>query len=201
MSTPKNICVYAASSDALDPAYCAAAEDIGRLIAQRGHRLVYGAGQIGLMGLTARAVHAQGGKVVGVIPERLRDLELAYEGADELIVTETMRERKAIMESRADAFVALPGGFGTLEELVEVLVLKQLHYHDKPIVAVNVNGVYDGLFAFFRRLEQDRFIKPSHFDLFHIVDTAEAAIDYIEHYTPQPREAKWFPIQKAEEVE
>ena len=91
-----------------------------------------------------------------------------------------------------------PGGFGTLEELVEVLVLRQLHYHDKPIVALNVHGVYDELFAFFRRLEADRFIKASHFELFHIADNAAAALAHIEGYVPAPREEKWFPIRAGE---
>ena len=194
----KTICVYASSSDALDPVYCEAAEHLGALIARRGHRLIYGAGQVGLMGVVARAVHAHGGHVIGVIPERLRALELAYEGADELIVTETMRERKAIMESRADAFIALPGGFGTIEELVEVVVLRQLHYHDKPIVLLNTNGVYDALLSFFHRLHDDHFIKESHFGLFHIAKGLRDAIEHIEGYVPKPREDKWFPIRAEE---
>lgn len=189
---PKTVCVYASSSNALDDAYRAAAEQLGALLAQRGHRLIYGAGQVGLMGVVARAVHAHGGHVTGVIPERLRDLELAYEASDELIVTQTMRERKAIMESRADAFIALPGGFGTLEELVEVLVLKQLHYHAKPIAILNTLGAYDGLFAFFHRLRDDQFIKESHFELFHVANEPAAAVDYVEQYLHRPHEPKWF---------
>lgn len=188
----KNICVYASSSDAVPAVYRDAAATLGALMAQRGHRLVYGAGQVGLMGDVARAMHANGGHVTGVIPERLRTLELAYEGADELIVTQTMRERKAIMESRAGAFIALPGGFGTLEELVEVLVLKQLHYHQKPIVILDITGVYEGLFTFFRRLCEENFIKESHFALYRVVGTPLEAIEYIETYVPAAPEPKWF---------
>ena len=191
------MCVYASSSDAVPAAYRAEAERLGALIAQRGYNLIYGAGQVGLMGDVARAVHAHGGHVIGVIPERLRTVELAYEQADELIVTETMRERKAIMEQRADAFIALPGGFGTLEELVEVLVLKQLHYHDKPIVALNVVGAFDALFAFFQRMSEDRLIKASHFELFHVANDAEAALAHLVDYVPRVPEPKWMPREEA----
>ncbi len=193
----KTVCVYASSSDAVPAVYRAEAERLGTLIAQRGYQLIYGAGQVGLMGDVARAVHAHGGHVIGVIPERLRTVELAYEQADELIVTETMRERKAIMEQRADAFIALPGGFGTLEELVEVLVLKQLHYHDKPIVALNVGGAFDALFAFFHRLCEDRLIKASHFDLFHVATDAQAALAHLVDYVPQVPVPKWMPREDA----
>lgn len=187
----RTICVYAASSETVPVAYRVAAEQLGALIARRGYRLIYGAGQVGLMGELARAVHAHGGHVTGVIPERLRTLELAYEEADELIVTETMRERKAIMEARADAFIALPGGFGTLEELIEVLVLKQLRYHDKPIVALNVDGAFDELFAFFHRLRKEQLIKASHFDLYHVAHDAEAALAHLVDYVPRVPEPKW----------
>lgn len=190
--TRRTVCVYAASSDAVDPVYREAADALGAALAQRGHRLIYGAGQVGLMGVVARAVHAHGGHVTGVIPERLRTVELAYEAADELIVTETMRERKAIMESRADAFIALPGGFGTLEELVEVMVLRQLDYHEKPIVVLNINGVFDELFAFFQRLCADHFIKESHFALYHEARTVAEALAHIDVFSLPRLEPKWF---------
>jgi len=188
----KSVCVYAASSGAVDAQFAAAADLLGTLLGQRGYTLVYGAGNVGLMGVVARAVHAAGGRVVGVIPERLRDLELAYEDADELIVTQTMRERKALMEERADAFIALPGGFGTLEELIEVMVLKQLDYHQKPIVALNVDGAFDHLLSYFGHLCEKRFIKESHLDLIHVTDHAEHALTYIENHDGRAPEAKWF---------
>lgn len=188
----ENICVYAASSDAVDADYLAVAARLGALLAEAGKTLVYGGGNVGLMGACARAVHAGGGRVVGVIPEKLQGLELGYEAADEYIVTTGMRERKAIMEERADAFVALPGGLGTLEEIIEVMVLKQLQYHEKPLVFLNARGVFDPLFAFFERLVADRFLKPGHRALFHVVDTPEAVLPWLDAYSPSPAEGKWF---------
>lgn len=189
----KTICVYAASSNAVDPVYMDAARRLGALIAAHDHTLVYGAGGVGLMGICARAVHENGGgRVVGVIPDKLVDLELAYRDADELIITTTMSERKRIMAERADAFIALPGGFGTLEEIMEILVLKQLWYHEKPCVFLNINGIYDNLFAFFDALIEARFIKESHKRLYHVCNTPDAAYAYLDAYTPAPAHTKWF---------
>jgi len=188
----KNVCVYAASSDAVATEYIEAAESLGSLLAERGYGLVYGAGNLGLMGVLAKAVHEGGGHVIGVIPDRLRDLELAYEAADELIVTESMSERKAIMASRADAFVAMPGGFGTLEEILEVLVLKQLWYHQKPIAFLNTNSIYSRLIGFFESLMAQQFIKDSHRTLYEVCETPAEAVMYIESYKPSVPHQKWF---------
>ncbi len=189
----RNICVYAASSEALQPEYADATRRLGQLISERGYELVYGGGSIGLMGVIARAVHESGGHVIGVIPERLRGLELAYEAADELIVTRDLRDRKAIMEDRADAFIALPGGFGTLEEIIEVMVLKQLWYHEKPLVFLNVRCVYDKLIAFFDHLVTEQFIPASHQSLYHVCNTPEEAITYLDTYETTTPEQKWMP--------
>ncbi len=188
----RSICVYASSSNAVAPVFQEAARTLGRCLAQRGDTLVYGAGNLGLMGEVARATHANGGRIVGVIPEKLRDLELAYEKSDELIITRDMRERKAIMEQRADAFIALPGGFGTLEELLEILTLKQLWYHNRPLVLLNTAGIYDGLTAFFETLMQENFIRKSHERLYRLCSTPEEALDYIDAYTPEEPHGKWF---------
>ena len=189
----KTICVYASSSSAVDAVYHDAAHRLGTLIAEHGDALVYGAGAVGLMGVCARAVHQNnGGPVIGVIPEKLVELELAYREADELIVTETMSERKQTMAQRADAFIALPGGFGTMEEVMEVLVLKQLWYHHKPCIFLNINGIYNNLFAFFDALIADHFIKASHKDLYHVCATPEDAYAYLENYKPKPPHEKWF---------
>ncbi len=189
----KSICVYAASSDAVDACYRDAAHRLGELIAEHGHDLIYGGGCVGLMGVCARAVHNRGGgRVVGVIPDKLVDLELAYHEADELVVTATMSERKRIMAERADAFIALPGGFGTLEEVMEILVLKQLWYHEKPCVFLNVNGIYDHLFHFFDSLVAEHFIKRSHKEFYHVCASAEEAYAYLERYVPGPVHGKWF---------
>ena len=188
----KSVCVYASSSDALAPQYLHDARELGARIAQQGWTLVYGAGHMGLMGEVARAVHACNGEVIGVIPQKLNDMDLAYTQADELIVTDGMRDRKAVMEERSDAFIALPGGFGTLEELMEILVLKQLDYMNKPLVFLNTNGVYTHLFEFFERLIACEFIKPSHQDLYLVADTVDEAIALLEDYEPHPLEGKWF---------
>jgi len=130
----KLLCVYCASSDRLDPKYYAAATELGHVLVRQGWGLVYGGGKTGMMGAVARATKAAGGRVVGVIPEFMKARELAYDEADELISVITMRERKLLMETRADAFVTLPGGFGTLEEIMEILTLRQLDVVKKPCV-------------------------------------------------------------------
>lgn len=188
-----SICVYASSSDALEACYRDEARRLGELIAENGHSLIYGGGCVGLMGVCARAVHERGGgRVVGVIPEKLVDLELAYHDADELVITASMSERKRIMAERADAFIALPGGYGTLEEMMEVLVLKQLWYHEKPCVFLNIKGIYDHLFRFFDDLIAHHFVKDSHKDFYHVCATAEEAYAYLHTYEPGPAHGKWF---------
>ncbi|MFI4859800.1 MAG: TIGR00730 family Rossman fold protein [Phycisphaerales bacterium JB063] len=170
----KSICVYCSSSDHIDPAFRAPAKRLGQLIAEHGDRLVYGGGSVGLMGDCARAVHEHGGKVVGVIPESLTQAEVAYHNADELIVTQTMRERKQIMDDKADAFVVLPGGFGTLEELAEILVLKILNYTDRPLIVVNPDGFYDPLVTLFQHFVDHGFAKPKHLAMVTFVNDVDA---------------------------
>jgi uncharacterized protein (TIGR00730 family) len=188
----KNICVYASSSDAVAPVYMAAAERLGMLIAQRGATLIFGAGRVGLMGAAARGAQSAGGRIVGVIPEKLVHKDIAFVEADELVVTQTMRERKGIMETRADAFIALPGGIGTLEELLEVLVLKQLRYHTKPIVLINTQGFYHGLIELLERQITEQFARPTLRVLYHVAATPEDALDYLDSYTPPMTGDKWF---------
>lgn len=174
-----SICVYCSSSNDIDDSFPPVAEALGREIARRGHSLVYGGGAVGLMGVLARATHDLGGSVTGVIPSKLQDREgIAYE-ADELIVTDTMRERKRIMYTKADAFVVLPGGFGTVEEFMEVLTLKQLGYHNHPIAILNVDGFFDTLLTFFDELHEERFARETITELTHIVATAEEALDSV----------------------
>jgi len=172
-----SVCVYCSSSDAIDDAYPPVATALGRGLAEQGHALIYGGGAVGLMGVLARAAHEAGGHVTGVIPAKLQDREgIAYD-ADDLVVTDTMRERKRIMYARADAFVALPGGFGTLEEFMEVLTLKQLGYHDRPLLLLNPNGFFDTLLTFFGELREGRFTRASVDDLVRVVPSADAALD------------------------
>jgi uncharacterized protein (TIGR00730 family) len=188
----KTICVYCSSSEALAASYFAAATEFGALLAQKNYTLVYGGGRIGLMGAVARAVHQHGGKVVGVIPQSLQDKEVGYNDADELIITKDLRDRKAIMETRAEAFVALPGGFGTLEEVFEILTLKQLQFHLKPIVLMNTNGFYDHFVRLCEHIYHERFAKPDSRQLYHIAPDAASVFSYLETYQPPQLQNKWF---------
>ena len=188
----RSLCVYCSSSDRLDPKYAAAAGELGRELVTRGWGLVYGGGKTGLMGAVARAVKAQGGRVVGVIPEFMKARELAYDEADELVTVVTMRERKLLMEARADAFVALPGGFGTLEEIMEILTLRQLDVVKKPCVFLNQDGFYDPLLQLFERMLADKFIKPSNLGLFRVATTVPDIFTQIEAGRGGPPESKWF---------
>jgi hypothetical protein len=159
MAYLKSLCVYCGSNDGADPAYAAAARMLGQAMAANGVRLVYGGGSIGLMGIVARAVLAEGGKVTGIIPQFLKDREVMLKEASELVVTADMHERKRIMAERADAFVALPGGLGTLEEIVEIAPWAQLERHAKPVLMVNLGGFWDSLIDLFRRMTDDGFLR------------------------------------------
>jgi cytokinin riboside 5'-monophosphate phosphoribohydrolase len=153
----KLLCVYCGSSSRLEPKYYSAAEAVGRAMVAHGWGLVYGGGNVGMMGSLAQAVTDSGGHVVGVIPDFMRERELAYHRANELITVDSMRERKRIMEERASAFLALPGGIGTLEELTEIMTLRYINRIDKPIVIFNQEGFYDDLLRFFERMTRERF--------------------------------------------
>ena len=188
----KLLCVYCASSDRLDPKYYAAAAELGREMVVRGWGLVYGGGKTGGMGAVARAVKQSGGRVVGVIPEFMKVRELAYDEADELVTVITMRERKLLMETRADAFVALPGGWGTLEEIAEILTLRQLDVVRKPCVFFNQDGFYDPLLQLFDRMLAERFFKPSNMELFRVARTVPDIFDQIAAAAGTAPESKWF---------
>jgi uncharacterized protein (TIGR00730 family) len=153
-----SICVYCGSANGTDPAYAAAAEEFGRVLAQSGIRLVYGGGSVGLMGIMARRVLAEGGRVTGIIPQFLKDREVMLTEVSELIVTPDMHERKRIMFERSDAFVALPGGIGTLEETVEMLTWAQLGRHAKPVVLANVKGFWNPLSDLLGHMQSQGFL-------------------------------------------
>ncbi len=189
---PKLLCVYCSSSDRLDPKYAASAAELGRAMVARGWGLVYGGGKTGLMGAVARAVKESGGHVVGVIPEFMKARELAYDEADELVTVVTMRERKLLMETRADAFVTLPGGFGTLEEIMEILTLRQLDVVKKPCVFFNQDGFYDDLLRLFERMLREKFFKPSNMDLFRVAATVPDIFTQIDAAAGVRAEPKWF---------
>jgi uncharacterized protein (TIGR00730 family) len=161
MANLTSICVYCGSANGSDPAYAAAAEEFGRILAKSGIRLVYGGGSVGLMGILARRVLAEGGRVTGIIPQFLKDREVMLTEVSELIVTPDMHERKRIMFERSDAFVALPGGIGTLEETVEMLTWAQLGRHAKPVVLANVKGFWNPLRDLLAHMESQGFLSKA----------------------------------------
>ena len=160
-----SLCVYCGSRSGALPAYAEAAAQVGNWIGRHGGQLVYGGGRNGLMGVVAQATLAAGGRVVGIIPQALVDKEAANPACTELHVVQTMHERKRMMAERADAFVALPGGIGTFEELFEVWTWQQLGYHDKPLGLLNVAGYYDGLLGFLRSAVQQGFMSDWQMDM------------------------------------
>ena len=178
------VCVYCASSELVDSRHRRVAADLGRRIAGRGWGLVYGGGNVGLMGEVARAALDAGGEVIGVIPHRLADREIALERVTRLIRTETMRERKARMDELSDAFIVLPGGIGTLEELVEMITLKQLGYHDRAVVVLDDEGYWDPLLAQLARMVDEGLAASSLLDLIDVVTDVEGAVTAVADYSP-----------------
>lgn len=177
------ICVFCGSSEDLKNSYYTLAENLGKQIGEHGHDVIYGAGKIGLMGRVALETRNHGGKTIGIIPKRLKIEGVVSTEDTELIVTEDMKERKSIMTEKSDAFLALPGGFGTMEELLEVITLKQLQYHNKAIVILNSDGFFDELLVFFERMYSENFANPSYRKLYQVVDSENDAIAALENYT------------------
>lgn len=192
MTSLKAVCVYSSSSNAVPREFFAAAEEFGELLARRKVSLVYGGATVGLMGVLAKSVHRHGGHVIGVIPKFMREREIAYEAADELILTDDLRERKAIMESRADAFVALPGGFGTLEEILEILTLRQLQSHQKPVAFLNTGGFFDPLLQMFERLYEHQFTKVEYRHYYHVAAKPGEVLEHFANHKPQSAVSKWL---------
>jgi len=176
------ICVYGASSSAIDKDYIEKVEALGKQLAERGHSLVFGAGTEGLMGAVARGVHAAGGHVTGVIPQFFLDnsAEVLYPDCDTLYKTETMRERKQIMEDNADAFIMVPGGIGTYEEFFEIMTLKQLHRHNKAIGIYNINGFFTDIYEVMENAVNKKFMKEKCLNLFFMTEDTEKLWEYIE---------------------
>ena len=179
MTAPRAACVFCGSQPGAKPAYMNAARELGAMLARRGIAVVYGGGHIGMMGALADSALAAGGKVVGVIPEHLMRPEVAHQGLTELLVVDSMHTRKRTMASRADAFIVLPGGYGTLEEMFEMVTWLQLRLHTKPVGLVNVDGYFDHLLAFLRHATQQDFIRPQHRDLLTVEASVAAVIDRI----------------------
>jgi uncharacterized protein (TIGR00730 family) len=176
MTLPSSICVYCGSASDVAQSYRNAAVNLGRLAGEQGIEIVYGGGRVGLMGLVADAALAAGGKVTGIIPRHIVEMEVAHRTLTELIVVETMHQRKQMMADRADAFAILPGGLGTLDEAFEILTWKQLGLHDKPIFVINVEGYWDPLLALVRNGVDEGFIRPRHAGLFTVITEIEVLL-------------------------
>jgi len=188
MSSPRRVCVFCGSKMGASPVYAAAARQFGALLATRGLGLVYGGGNIGLMGVLADAALNGGGQVIGVIPNMLKDKELAHAGLTELHIVETMHARKALMAEKSHAFVALPGGYGTADELFEILTWRQLHLHDKPIGLLNVAGFFDPFLAWVEAMVGAGFVTPRNRRLIQVSDDPAALLDMIASWRQQPRD-------------
>src|SRR6202047_982693 len=180
MSIIRRLCVYCGSSGAVDRQYRQAASELGARLAAAGIGLVYGGGRVGLMGRLADAALAAGGEVIGIIPSRLRDAELAHPGATELVVVESMHERKRLMAEKADAFAILPGGIGTLDEMFEILSWKQLGLHDKPILLADIGGYWASLRALLDDIVTKGFARPETRDLLRVVPTVATLMAALE---------------------
>ena len=178
----RNICVFGASSSKIGDSYLKAAYEVGRLIAVNGFGLVFGAGDSGLMGQAARGCASAGGRIIGVIPEKLNKKGIYFEGCTERIETATMHERKALMESFSSGFIALAGGYGTIEEFMEVMTLKQLKYFDRPIVLLNTDGFFDPLIAQLEKCVEEGFTSREHAGIFFAAATPGEAVAYCRDY-------------------
>ncbi|XOV87707.1 MAG: TIGR00730 family Rossman fold protein [Pseudomonadota bacterium] len=194
-----NICVFAGSSSGRRPVFREAAAALGQEIASRGLGLVYGGASVGLMGAVADAALAAGGAVTGVLPRTLAEVEITHNGLTELLIVESMHERKAIMADLSAAFIALPGGIGTLEEAFEVWTWSQLGIHSKPIGLLNVDGFYDRLTGFLDQLVEDQFVRDVHRRIMHMDAEPARLLDLLQH-AEVPRSRKWIDELVAKEL-
>lgn len=177
-----NICVYGSSSDDIDKKYIEATERLGELMAEHGHGLVFGGGARGLMGAVARGVVGKNGNIIGVAPGFFNVDGVLFDKCTEFIITDTMRERKAVMEDRADAFIVTPGGMGTFEEFFEILTLKELGRHGKAIVIFNIDGYYDKLIQMLEESVEKKFMVPAIREIYTVLDDEEEILKYLEGY-------------------
>jgi uncharacterized protein (TIGR00730 family) len=188
----KRICVFCGSSVGARPAYVQAAQRLGELLAERGIGVVFGGGCIGLMGAVADAALAKGGEVIGVIPESLVRREIGHRGLTKLHVVETMHQRKALMADLSDAFIALPGGYGTLEEFCEAITWSQLGIQRKPCGLLNIEGYWDGLLAFLDHAVDEQFVRPENSELVLVARRPELLVERLQEWTPPAHIEKWL---------
>ncbi len=187
----KTICVYCSSSNHLPEKYYILSRELGCKIGQNGYNMVYGGTTVGMMGIIANSALENGSEVIGVIPEKIESFGLKHPSLAKVIVTKDMRERKATMEKYADIFVAAPGGFGTFEEIFEIIVAKQLGYHDKPIIFLNFDNYYSNLFKMFDTVYENKFAKQETRDLYYIAENTDNIFNYIKTYKPAEFTLKW----------
>ncbi len=178
----KNICVFASSSEKVDKVYYIKANELGKKLAKSGFNIVYGGSSLGLMWACAGAAKSGGSKIFGIMPEKLYNMGVSTDECVELTVTPCMRTRKAKMDELSDAVIALPGGFGTLEELSEMIVQKQLGYNNKPVVILNINGFYDKLVEFFNTIISQNFGRNQHREIYYVAQTLDEAVEYLLKY-------------------
>ncbi len=190
-----NICVYGASSDSIDEVYISAVEALGEELARRGHTLIFGAGGSGCMGASARGAARAHGKIIGIVPDFFEVDGFLYEHCTELLKTDTMRERKRMLEEYADAFIVAPGGIGTFDEFFEVLTLKQLNRHSKAIAVFNANGYYDDMEKLLNKVVDENFAKRDTLELVRFFDSIDEIFDYIENY-----KAKEFSVEEMKHI-
>ena len=183
----KTVCVFASSSNYLDEIYYKDAKRLGELIGQNNYDMVYGGSNLGLMWACAEQAKLNGSKLTGIMPKKLKNLGVSTDGCNEFYVTEGMRERKAKLDSISDAVIALAGGFGTLEELSEMIVQKQLGYNSKPIIIYNPHNFYDSLINFFEKMIKEHYANPDMRTLYFVSDKTEEIIKYLDNYVPQTR--------------
>jgi uncharacterized protein (TIGR00730 family) len=188
----KNICVFCSSSDRLSEPYIEAAECLADFIIKNDDLLIYGGSHVGLMKCIAERIKTHGGHITGIIPQKIYDKGIANQNADRLMVASDMQERKRMLINAADAFIVLPGGFGTIDELMDVITEKQLRYHDKPIVLLNVDGFFDPLLTFFQSLINLDFVKSEYEKLWFVGKSIDEAYSYINSYTGSGFAEKWF---------
>lgn len=177
------ICVYGAASDEINKSYIEAGENLGKEMQKRGHSLVFGGGATGLMGAVARGIESENTEIIGVSPSFFNVDGILFERCSKLIFTETMRERKQIMEEKSDAFIITVGGIGTFEEFFEILTLRSLDRHKKPIAILNTNGYYNSLIEFLKNGVTENFLKEENLELFFVSENCEEILDYIENFS------------------
>ena len=191
MENKKSLCIYCSSSNHLPDKFYEISRELGEKLAKNGYNMVYGGTVVGMMGVIADTASKFGAKVTGVIPERIEAFGLKHPALAQVVITKDMRERKATMEKLSDGFIAMPGGFGTFEEVFEILVAKQLGYHNKPVIFMNFDNYYSNLFKMFDTIYENKFAKEETKSLYFIANSLDETFEYLKSYSPKEFVLKW----------